>query len=384
MTKPALTCPSLTEIRNSIYLKDHTLEERDAAISEAAITCLLQLKESGRDLHGYSAIANAHDLKDLRNALHIEKWNLLGVSYGTYIAQEAARIDATGIRSMVLDSLVSMESDLFMSEAQKNYSDGMKQVINACEKSTACQQHFPKLSETLQSLIQSLKNAPLSLSLESKSGMVDMVVNWHDFLNLTHWMLYNAKTLPLIPLLIEATYSGDLVLLTHLMNKVFPAPKNATESAAGTFFAVVCQDQFTMRNPIPKLSAPSDYGNFAITSFMADICQSPLLEYGTRPTPQPLKSDIPTLLFSGTFDPMTPSRYASDVAKNLKNSTLIHIQNYGHSTLSGYKECQTDIAAAFLDAPHEDPTLHCLLNIPKVDFLTSREMVYSKLGISPE
>lgn len=383
MTEPALTCHELSEARVSIYLEDHTLKERDNAITEVAINCLVQLQESGRDLQSYNAASNAQDLKDLRQALQIEEWNLLGVSYGTYIALEAARIDTVGIRSMILDSPVSMESDLFMSEAQKNFSDGMKRVVNACHSTPSCKQRFPKLGEGLQSLIRSLKEKPITLTLDGKDGAVEMVVNWHDFLNLTHWMLYNAKSLPLIPLLIEATYSGDYRLLTHLMNTVFPAPKNATESAAGTFFAVVCQDQFTERNPIPKPTEPTDFGDFAITSFMEDICESPRLNYGTQPIPEPLKTDVPTLLLSGNFDPMTPSRYAEDIAKNLSHSTLIHIQNYGHSTLSGYTECQTDVAAMFLDSPDEKVNSSCLSVIPDVDFQTSREAVYEKLGLQP-
>ena len=47
---------------------------------------------------------------DLRRLLGIEQWNLMAVSYGTYMSAEAARIDPDGIRAMILDSIVSAMS----------------------------------------------------------------------------------------------------------------------------------------------------------------------------------------------------------------------------------------------------------------------------------
>jgi pimeloyl-ACP methyl ester carboxylesterase len=49
---------------------------------------------------------------------------------------------------------------------------------------------------------------------------------------------------------------------------------------------------------------------------------------------EPLNSDIPTLLLSGEADPITPPRYAEQVAQGLSNSEMITLQGYGHGILS--------------------------------------------------
>lgn len=381
MSEPALMCDALAEARKTIYLADHTLAERDTAITEIAKACLLNLQSEGRDLSSYSAAANAHDFKDLRAALGIKAWNLLGVSYGTYIALEIARHDTDGIRSMLLDSLVSMESDLFMSETAMNFSSAVNEILSACEADQACNERFPGLMRRLQKALKQLHEAPRIITLDGPDGPLDMYVNWHDFLGLMHWMLYSVKTIPLVPLLIEEVADGKTTLMTTLMNRVFPAPKNNDPSAAGAFFAVVCQDQYTRRNPIQPTNT-GDFGGFAITSFMETLCSDPALSYGKQQAPVPVQSDIPTLLFSGRFDPITPQRYAEDVQQSLTNSSLIRIPHYGHSTLSGYTECQTQLAAAFLSDLEPKEKYPCLSTLPPVSFILSASDAYKALGIT--
>ncbi|WP_168190266.1 alpha/beta fold hydrolase [Luteithermobacter gelatinilyticus] len=383
MSEPALICPALEQARRRIYLADHSLDERDAEIARRAQHCLRSLQNAGRDLRGYSAIQNAHDLRDLRRALDIDQWNLLAVSYGTYIAQEAARLEDNAIRSMVLDSPVSMESDLFMSEATRNFTLGLTRLVNACRAQPACHAVFPSLATDLKKLISKLKASPLILCLKGTNGPLEMVVNWHDFLNLVHWMLYNARTLPLVPLLVHDTLQGDYELITLLMNTVFPAPAQHDQSAAGTFFAVVCKDQYTHRNPLPLPPSASDLQNslenFAITSFMTAVCSAPNLPYGKRPAPVPVSRNIPTLLLSGYYDPMTPDIYATQIARHMPNSSIVRIRNYGHSTLSGYTACQTELATAFLNDLLPKEHFPCLKTVPEVRFALNKSQAYAAL-----
>ena len=49
---------------------------------------------------------NAADFADIRTVLGIPEWNVLGVSYGTDLAQMYVRDHPEGIRSIVLDSVI--------------------------------------------------------------------------------------------------------------------------------------------------------------------------------------------------------------------------------------------------------------------------------------
>lgn len=386
MVEPALDCAGTSEMRRlAPYAENLTLEERDARIVSFARECLAELDAQGRDLRGYSAVENAHDLLDLRRLLGIEQWNLMAVSYGSYMSAEAARIDPDGIRAMILDSIVSPESDLFLSEANRNFTLGMNRLIAACTEDQGCAEAFPDLGEQLGTVLTSLDTNPATVTVSGGAfgATVDISVNWHDFLNLAHWMMYNERLLRLVPLLISETNRGDLATLTYLMDNVQPAPKNLRNDADGAFFTIVCRDQFTSRNPLTAPESPSGYRGFSIVSFMPEICAAvaPMVDGSERPQPPAsLSSDIPTLLLTGAFDPMTNDIYAQQLGRQLSRVSRITIPNYGHSTLSGYTACQTELATHFLDTLEDVSDFPCLAELGPPRFVLTLEEAMAGMG----
>jgi len=326
------------------------LAQRDARIAAAATTCLREVASRGRELSAYGARDSARDLKALREALGIRRWNLLAVSYGTLIALEAARIDRDGVRSLILDSIVSPRSDVFLADAPRNFSQGLDSLLAACDGDAACHAAFPDLVQRLHDVIATLGLRPATVTVAGAAGegRVSLVVNWHDFLGLIHWMLYSAQTLKLVPALIDATARDDLRLLARLTEEVFPAPRNGPQGAAPVFFMTACRDQFSPRHPLPPRPGNPAYRGFSIVSFMETVCAA------SAPTPRlgrppPLRSAVPALLLSGRFDPMTPWPYARDVARTLPNALRVVVADAGHSTLSDFNACQTRLAVDFLD-----------------------------------
>lgn len=371
MVEPALDCGETLVGRIDAYADDLTLAQRDQKIAALAKSCLQKLMATGRDLRGYTAAENAADLRDLRISLGLEQWNLMAVSYGTLMALEATRIDDDGVRSMILDSLVSNESDLFMSEASRNFAQGVNRMLVACATDPVCAEAFPNLEQKLSSVLASLHEQPVTVTVNgAEDGTTnDIVVNWHDYLNLVHWMLYNSETLRLAPLLIHSTEAGDLSLLTQLMDTVFPAPKNQGKAASGAFFAIACNDQYRDRMEYPALA--QNFDGFASTSFMEQVCGATEYGFSDRAPKPPTKTDIPTLLLSGNFDPMTPDIYAEQTKKNLSHAVLVRVPDFGHSTLSGYTACQTILAKAFLDKLAVSEEFSCVDKLSGPKFILS-------------
>lgn len=349
-TEPALTCAALSAGRVDIYAADLTLAQRDAQIAAAAVQCLREIAAQGRDLAAYGAAAAAADLKDLREALHIERWNLLAVSYGTLIALEAARVDPQGVRSMILDSIVSPRSDLFITEGPRNFSLGLDRLLDACADDATCAVDFPDLRRQLRELLAALERQPIAVTVagEGGRGSVEIIVNWHDFLGAVHWMMYNAQSLRLVPLLIERTQRGDLRLLTHVMDQIFPAPRNGPGGASPAFFAFVCRDQFTADRPRHRAPANPVYRDFSIVSFMDEVCAKTIAHPQSRNVS--LRSTVPALLLSGRFDPMTPELYVQEAAAGLPNAIRFTAGDNGHSTLSDFAGCTSRLAVSFIDA----------------------------------
>jgi len=82
---------------------------------------------------------------------------------------------------------------------------------------------------------------------------------------------------------------------------------------------------------------------------------------------QPVESDIPTLVFSGAYDPITPPDWGEAAAKYLANSWHFVFPNAGHGALlSG--PCADSIALSFLADPTRRPEDACMEDLTSPDF----------------
>jgi pimeloyl-ACP methyl ester carboxylesterase len=68
---------------------------------------------------------------------------------------------------------------------------------------------------------------------------------------------------------------------------------------------------------------------------------------------------LPTLILSGTYDPVTPPSYARLAAATLKNSFVIDFPGFGHDVL-GNDLCAGVVTDIFLDNPATRPVDRCL------------------------
>ena len=101
--RPDMSCPGYPEGL------DAALPDADPAQVEA---CRRHL-DALLDINLYGPYEAAQDLRDLRLALGLPRWNVYGVSYGTTIAQRLLALDAAAIGGIVLDGMSGVESNAF-------------------------------------------------------------------------------------------------------------------------------------------------------------------------------------------------------------------------------------------------------------------------------
>jgi pimeloyl-ACP methyl ester carboxylesterase len=82
-------------------------------------------------------------------------------------------------------------------------------------------------------------------------------------------------------------------------------------------------------------------------------------------------TEIPTLLFSGEYDPVTPEPYAQVVANNLETAYTYTFPAVGHVVLGSPADrpaagCFTDITLAFLAEPDQTPDDSCLAEVKPI------------------
>ncbi len=83
---------------------------------------------------------------------------------------------------------------------------------------------------------------------------------------------------------------------------------------------------------------------------------------------EPVISDIPTLVLSGQYDPITPPAWGQAAADYLSQSYHFVLPGLGHGAVDTH-ECPTAIALAFLDNPNVAPDANCIAAMTGPDFV---------------
>ena len=92
---------------------------------------------------------------------------------------------------------------------------------------------------------------------------------------------------------------------------------------------------------------------FDSTTLIQDICELGNITALDDYVDDPVVSDVPALITSGEFDPITPERYGDVLAANLPNSTHLVFPSVGHGALLG-GQCPLGIIVAFINDPEDD------------------------------
>jgi pimeloyl-ACP methyl ester carboxylesterase len=74
---------------------------------------------------------------------------------------------------------------------------------------------------------------------------------------------------------------------------------------------------------------------------------------------EPVRVNVPTLILTGEFDPVTPQEFADSTAEYLEQAQSFVIPGHGHDVISS-STCAREIMKQFLDAPEETPDTSCL------------------------
>nr|WP_323135353.1 alpha/beta hydrolase [Dyella silvatica] len=138
-----------------------------AKLRSEAARCLKQL-DGKADPRYYTSTIAVQDLEDLRQALGTPAlgaptFDLVGVSYGTRMAQQSVMHHPEAIRSVVLDGVVPNTLVLGEDFAQ-NLDAALKAQFARCTADAACKQRFSDPYQTLYQLRDALRANPHEVS----------------------------------------------------------------------------------------------------------------------------------------------------------------------------------------------------------------------------
>jgi pimeloyl-ACP methyl ester carboxylesterase len=167
--EPHLACPE-TDAFDAQAVGLVYQDPATASLDGAAVAaCRKRLAATGADLRAFGTLENAADFADLRVALGIEQWNVYGVSYGAYLAQQLVRDHPEGIRTLILDSVLPPTVNI-VDKWWEAPASSVKAIFKACADQPACAAAYPNLETVFNDTVNKLAQTPAHVTVTGTSG----------------------------------------------------------------------------------------------------------------------------------------------------------------------------------------------------------------------
>jgi pimeloyl-ACP methyl ester carboxylesterase len=301
------------------------------------------------DLRQYTTGVMADDLDEVRAALGYEQVNLLAISYGTALAQVWMRRHGEHVRSAVLDGAVPLDLEVLL-QLPANSERSLARVLADCRENQACEAKFPGLERKLAQVLDDLgSNRKLEEFMHPRSGERTRVdITRQGFVQVLATVLYAESWTALLPLLIERAYAGDYAPVAAM---ALSTAKGSKSLSMGLYLSVACAEQLHVVNEDSRRAAVAGLEVFDdhALAVLEQACarwphaQLPASEF------EPVHAEVPTLLLSGRYDPVTPAEYGDHVAASLSDARHVIVEQASHGIW--HVGCAPKLIAEFFANP---------------------------------
>ena len=329
-----------------IFPLDHVADCRDRLAQRARL-----------DL--YTSAHNMDDLDELRAWLNYTALDLVGFSYGTREAQVFLRRHPGSARTAVLNGVAPIFEAGYVTHA-RGLQNALDELVAECLRDADCSTAYPDLETTVARVLERVRKDPPEVTAVGKT----VPLGPGELGYALRGLLYQRAAE--VPSLLGRAAAGDWQPLAdyYLQRSGWVSQEGGF---AGMHFSVLCAEDIARvdAETIARETAGTFLGDYLIGGY-ARLCQ--VWPYA-RLQPsfwEPVASEVPTLLLSGSLDPVTPPSGAEAVARHLVNSLHLVIAGAGHG-VGG--PCLQQIQIRFIEAGTvEGLDTSCLEERPPTDF----------------
>lgn len=333
---------------NCALSDDVVAQATDAEIIAETQRCLKEASTHA-DVAYYTTSVAVGDLEAVRAALGYERINLYGGSYGTRVAQHYVRRYPTRARSVILDGVVPPTLALGPAVALDAES-ALLRILARCAGESQCRGQFGDPTADYRKLSLQMRSQPVPITLDDpttgESAKLELtMLHLATVLRLATYTPQEAALLPLI--LHRASEKGDFKPLAAqylLVNRSLSAVLSY-----GMHNSVVCSEDvpFYGGMSIDRQRLERTYLGTSALDGLRDICRvwprGPIDE----DFHEPLHTDVPGLLLSGSDDPATPAADGEEASRGFREGLHVTLQGFGHGQLVA--PCIDRVMATFID-----------------------------------
>jgi pimeloyl-ACP methyl ester carboxylesterase len=344
-----LSCPTVEHAielagqqRTSSSNPRQTPAQRQAQRAADTRACLAEIERTA-DPRFFTTTDAVDDLIALRDALGNPQFDLIGVSYGTRVAQQYAMRDPAGVRSIVLDGVLP-NSAIIGQDIARNLEDALKADLGLCAADPTCVKAFGDPYADLTKLRARIDQHPPVVTYRDPATdeWRTRTLKESVLAGVVRLFTYSPLTAALLPLTLHQALTGDygpLMGQSRLIGGTLGHQING-----GMQWAVLCTEDAPFLKPDPEAK-----GTLLGAAFVDELQrQCAGWPRGQLPKDfhQPLHTDIPTLLLEGEYDPITPPRYGREVLTHLGDARLLIARGQGHYVMDA--GCMPRLVEAFV------------------------------------
>ena len=318
----------------------------------------------------YGSAAVADDIDAVRAALSLDKLDLWGDSYGTFLMPVYAARYPEHVRSVVLDGAFPIAFDSWGRDVLR----GVRRVVGlVCARTHRCS--GPRVLTGIARLARRLRHHPVRFTAHSPIGPVRLTLGERELASVARG---DPQVYGLLPAAVAAALDHDLAPLRRLVtvsriNEVGIFFKDPAVDSLGAAAAVSCHDYpraydlaaapATRRAQYARALAaldPSQFRPFSAGAWLGiNIDAGPkCLDWPVDPTAgSPLEGrsipDVPVLVQSGDLDTNTPIEQGRRAAAQFAHPIYGIVANAGHTPDT--QRCGVAMAIDFVKHLTTDP-----------------------------
>jgi pimeloyl-ACP methyl ester carboxylesterase len=327
--------------------------------------CRLQLAAKGISVASFNSFQLSEDVEAIRKALQIDKWNVYGVSFGTTVALNLLRNHGKNINAMILDSPFPPNAPWV--DFVRPFDTCFKILEKNIANDPVAFSYFSLMRNDFVKAVIRLNKTPARIK---DSGNHAYDYTGDDFA----WSIWSAllkpSTIPLVPLVIKEISNGNDSLLSKWV-AAFSNPNSFGMFSELQSKAILCYESKPKTASDTKTALLAKYPDFSSFNidFEGDLCEAWQPNAAGKKAFEPVKINVPVLVLSGEYDPVCPPYFGAITARTLSKATFIIVPSASHAAIHA-DECLRDIAVAFLSAPLKKPSLDCVNERSKINFVT--------------
>jgi pimeloyl-ACP methyl ester carboxylesterase len=320
--------------------------------------CLERLENEAINVAAYNPLQIAQDVRDIVTALGYPQVNIWARGFGTSVALRFVDMNPNLVRSMLLESVNTIFSDLGL---PTGLNGALDRAFEDCENNDFCNQQFPDLRQQFGEAYTQLESEPI----KTVFGLLDADGYIQDIQTILSETSFGVS---LLPLYIKSVWEGDVAAINAISTDLRAINKNQFGISDVLQSVYVCSeitDNGSVDDILQQINTnvrPEIYDSvrrWLLDEFIPRCNQwpSPGLDNNSGGR---ISSEVPILLLAGTYAPRFSLESAYFANVTLTNSAIVAVQGVGRDPLFPSNECTFNFVAGFFANPSLIPDSMCL------------------------